>query len=75
MIDGLKDNRKKLESYVEKSPVLVTLLTPYIGYKNAAEVYKESLKTNKSIKELVLSKGLMKEEEIDVALSQDNIIA
>jgi aspartate ammonia-lyase len=74
MIDGLKDNRKKLESYVEKSPILVTLLTPYIGYKKAAEIYKESLKTNKSIKELVLSTGLMKEEEIENALSQDSII-
>lgn len=74
MIDGLKDNRKKLESYVEKSPILVTLLTPYIGYKNAAEIYKESSKANKTIKELVLSTGLMKEEEIDKALSQENII-
>jgi aspartate ammonia-lyase len=63
-----------LESYVEKSPILVTLLTPYIGYRNAAEIYKDSLKTNKTIKELVLSAGLMKEEEIDKALSQDNII-
>jgi aspartate ammonia-lyase len=63
-----------LESYVEKSPILVTLLTPYIGYRNAAEIYKDSLKTNKTIKELVLSTGLMKEEEIDKALSQDNII-
>ena len=74
MIDGLKDNRKKLESYVEKSPILVTLLTPYIGYKNAAEIYKESSEANKTIKELVLSTGLMKEEEIDKALSQENII-
>jgi aspartate ammonia-lyase len=74
MVDGIKDNRKKLESYVEKSPTLVTLLTPYIGYKRAAEIYNESLKTNKTIKELVLSMGLMKEEEIDHVLSQDNII-
>jgi len=74
MIDGLKDNRKKLESYLEKSPILVTLLTPYIGYKKAAEIYKELLKTNKTIKELVLSMHLMTEEEIDKALSYDNVI-
>jgi aspartate ammonia-lyase len=74
LIDGLKDNRKKLESYVQKSPILVTLLTPYIGYKKAAEIYKESLRTNKSIKELVLEMGLMNEKEVDNALSQDNII-
>ena len=74
MIDGLKDNRKKLGSYLEKSPILVTLLTPYIGYKKAAEIYKESLKTNKTIKELVLSMHLMTEEEIDKELSYDNVI-
>jgi aspartate ammonia-lyase len=74
MIDGLKDNREKLESYVKKSPILVTLLTPYIGYKKAAEIYKELLRTDKTIKELVLSMGLMTEEQIDNALSQDNIL-
>jgi aspartate ammonia-lyase len=74
LIDGLKDNRKKLESYVQNSPILVTLLTPYIGYKKAAEIYKESLRANKSIKELVLEMGLMNEKEVDNALSQDNII-
>jgi aspartate ammonia-lyase len=74
MIDGLKDNRKKLESYLEKSPILVTLLTPYIGYKKAAEIYKESLETNKTIKELVLGMHLMTEEEIDKALSYDKVV-
>jgi aspartate ammonia-lyase len=74
MIDGLKDNRKKLESYLEKSPILVTLLTPYIGYKKAAEIYKESLETNKTIKELVLGVHLMTEKEIDKALSYDKVV-
>ena len=32
MIDGLKANREQIESYVEKSPTIVTLLNPYIGY-------------------------------------------
>jgi aspartate ammonia-lyase len=73
MIDGLKANQEKLESYVEKSPVLVTLLTPYIGYIKAADIYKESLKTNISIRELVLSKGMMTKEEIDKALSKENM--
>jgi len=74
MIDGLKANQKRLESYIEKSPVLVTLLNPHIGYMKAAEIYKESLTTNKSIKELVLSKGLMTKEQVDNALSKVNIL-
>ena len=74
MIDGLKANLEKIESYVEKSPLLVTLLNPYIGYLKAADIYKESLSTNKSVRELVLSKGLMTKEDIDKALSKDNIL-
>ena len=74
MIDGIEANKDRLESYIEKSPVLVTLLNPYIGYLKAAEIYKESLKTNKSIRELVLSKGLMSKEQIDKVLSKENIL-
>jgi aspartate ammonia-lyase len=74
MIDGLQANKTKLESYIEKSPVLVTLLNPYIGYQKAAEIYKESLNTNKSIREIILSKGLMTKEDLDKALSKNNIL-
>lgn len=74
MIDGIKANREQLASYIEKSPVLVTLLNPYIGYLKAAEIYKESLKTNKSIRELVLEKKLMTKEDLDKALSKESIL-
>lgn len=74
LVDGIKANNDRLESYIEKSPVLVTLLNPYIGYLRAAEIYKESLKTHKSIRELVLSKGLMSKEQLDKVLSKQNIL-
>ena len=74
MVDGIEANRDKLESYLEKSPVLVTLLNPYIGYLKAAEIYKESLKTNKSIRELVLNKKLMTKQQLDKALSRKSML-
>jgi aspartate ammonia-lyase len=74
LVDGIKANKDRLESYIEKSPVLVTLLNPIIGYLKAAELYKESLKTNKSIRDLVLTKGLMSKEELDKVLSKENIL-
>jgi aspartate ammonia-lyase len=74
LVDGIEANKERLESYIEKSPALVTLLNPYIGYLKAAEIYKESLKTNKSIRELVLSKGLMSKEQLDKVLSKENIL-
>jgi aspartate ammonia-lyase len=74
MIDGLKENRERIESYIEKSPTLITLLNPYIGYLQAAEIYKESIKTKMNIRDLILRRGLMTREEIDRILSKENIL-
>jgi aspartate ammonia-lyase len=74
MIDGLKANREQIESYVEQSPTIVTLLNPYIGYLRAAEIYKESVKTKVSIRELILRSKLMKKDELDRILSKENMI-
>jgi aspartate ammonia-lyase len=73
-IDGIQPNSEKLKEQMEKSPILVTLLNPYIGYLKAAEIYKESLKTGRGIRELVLEKKLMKEKEIEDALSYERIL-
>lgn len=74
LLDGLKANKERLESYVEKSPVLVTLLNPHIGYLKAAEIYKESVKTGRSIRELVLEKKLMTKAQLDKALSKESVL-
>jgi aspartate ammonia-lyase len=73
-INGIQANSEKLKRQVEKSPILITLLNPYIGYLKAAEIYKESLKTGSGIRELILEKNLMKKEELDDALSYERII-
>ena len=65
LIDGLTANKEKLRKDIENSPVIVTLLTPKIGYLKSAELFKESLKTGKTIRELVVSKNLMTNKEID----------
>jgi aspartate ammonia-lyase len=65
LIDGLTANEKRLRQDIEKSPVIVTLLAPKIGYQKSAELYKESLKTGKTIRDLVVSKNLMTEKQVD----------
>ena len=52
-------------AYAESSPSIGTSLNPYIGYEKAARVIKASMKTGKSIRELVLDEGLMTEAELD----------
>lgn len=65
LIDGLTANKETLRKNIENSPVIVTLLTPKIGYLKSAELFKESLKTGKTIRELVVSKNLLSNKEID----------
>jgi aspartate ammonia-lyase len=64
LIDGLSANKKKLQENIENSPVIVTLLTPKIGYQKSAELFKESLKSGKTIRGLVLSKKLLTAKQL-----------
>jgi aspartate ammonia-lyase len=68
LIAGLTANKQKLRQYIENSPVIVTLLSPKLGYLVSADLYKESLKTGKTIRELVVSKGLMSQKEVNELL-------
>ncbi len=68
MLKGITANKDRLEASVEKNPILVTLLAPYIGYLKAAELYKEALKRDISIRELVLEKGLLDADKVDKVL-------
>lgn len=73
-IDGIQANTEKLRDQMENSPILITLLNPYIGYLRAAEIYKEALESRRSIRELVLEKKLMNEQELNKALSDEKIL-
>jgi fumarate hydratase class II len=67
-IDGIEANVEILKGYAESSPSIGTSLNPYIGYEKAAEVIKESIKTGRSIRELVLERKWMTAAELDKAL-------
>jgi len=68
LIDGISANKEKLLKNIENSPVIVTLLAPKIGYLKSAELFKESLKTGKTIRELAISKKLLTVKEINSLL-------
>ena len=68
LIDGLTANQTKLRQNIENSPVIVTLLAPKIGYLKSAELFKESLKSGKTIRELVISKKLLTNKEVNSLL-------
>ena len=67
-VDGIEANVEQCERYALSSPSVGTALNPYIGYDKAAEVIKQSLKENKTLREVVLERKLMTEAEVDTAL-------
>jgi aspartate ammonia-lyase len=73
-IQGITVNEKQCEQYLEKNPSLATLLAPKIGYLEAAKIAKQAQTENRSVKEIVLEKGLLKPEDIERIFSRKNLL-
>jgi fumarate hydratase class II len=65
---GVTANREKAYGWLAKNAILVTALNPVIGYMNGAAIAKEALATGRTIKELVVEKGLLSADEVDKLL-------
>lgn len=63
-ISGIKANEERCKEMVDNSIGIITALCPYIGYKDSANIAKEALASGKSVKDLILKKGILDEEEI-----------
>jgi aspartate ammonia-lyase len=72
-IDGITANEEIARKYFEGSPSIATALNPYIGYLAAAEIAKESVKTGKTVVQLVREKKLLTEEQIAKVFSPENM--
>jgi len=68
-VEGLTANSDRARELLERSTATATALSPYIGYAATAEIAKESVKTGKSIRELVLARGLLDAKQLDAVLS------
>ena len=62
---GIKANEEKMRENLNKSLMLVTALSPEIGYDMAGLVAKEAFESGKTLKEVCIEKKLMKEERFD----------
>jgi fumarate hydratase class II len=72
-LSGITADRQRCLAYAEGSLALVTALNPYIGYLNAAAVAKESLETGKSLRQIVLERGLINESELATVLNLEQM--
>jgi len=62
-IKGLKADKKRIKSLLDNSLMLVTALSPKIGYDNAAKIAKRALKNGTTLKEETLKTGLINEKD------------
>ena len=74
LINHLEANTEKLDENIQKNSILVTALVPVIGYDKSAEVAKEAMSQNKTIKEVLIDKNLISIEEIDELLDIEKLI-
>ncbi len=64
-VKGLKADKKRIKSLLENSLMLVTALSPKIGYDNAAKIAKKAHKNNTTLKEEAIKSGLITEKEFN----------
>ena len=67
-VAGIEADDVRCRELMERSLMLVTALNPYLGYDVAASVAKEALASGKSLREVVLARGLMDAATLDRAL-------
>ena len=73
-IKGLKANRKKIKNLLDNSLMLVTALSPKLGYDNASKIAKRAHKNGTTLKEESLKSGLITEKEYNKIVDPKKMI-
>ena len=73
-VDGITANLEKCRHYLEESPSVITALTPKIGYARAAEVFKEAVARGVRVRQVLLEKKVLTEEELNAAMTPQNLL-
>ncbi len=73
-ISGLKADKNRIKELLDNSLMLVTALTPKIGYDNAAKIAQKALKNKTTLKYETLKTGLINEKEYDKIINPKKMI-
>ncbi|MBQ5973341.1 MAG: class II fumarate hydratase [Oscillospiraceae bacterium] len=71
---GIRANRDKMDENLRRSLMLVTALSPRIGYENAAAAAQKAHREGLSLREACLALGLLTGEEFDACLRPEDMI-
>ena len=70
-VDGITADEARCRELLDRSTAVATALSPYIGYAKTADVAKESVKTGKPIRDIVLERRLLDAKQLDAILSAE----
>jgi fumarate hydratase class II len=73
-VEGIRANRERIAELVDRSLMLVTALSPSIGYDKAAEVAKKAHHDGTTLKEAALALGYVTEAEYDETVQPERMV-
>ncbi len=73
-IEGLQPNRERIQEHVEQSLMLVTALSPVIGYDKAAGIAKKAHHEGTTLREAALALGYLSGDEFDAAVRPEDMV-
>ncbi|MEX0745347.1 MAG: lyase family protein, partial [Phycisphaeraceae bacterium] len=72
---GIEPNRERIKEHMERSLMLVTALTPHIGYDKASEIAKSAHKRGTTLREEAVRLGHVSEDEFDRLVKPHDMVA
>lgn len=73
-LEGIKINLDRMNFLLNNSLMLVTALSPILGYEKSAYIAKKAFEENTSLKDVVLRENILTEEEFDKIINPKNMI-
>src|SRR6202035_3902512 len=74
LVDGAEPNAKQIRTFVERSLMLVTALSPVIGYDKASQVAHYALDHDLTLKEAALKLGFVSAEKFDQVVDPKKMV-
>src|SRR5262249_56140700 len=74
LVEGTKPNLKKINEYVERSLMLVTALSPVIGYDKASKIAHYAMDNDLTLKAAALKLGLVPQAQFDRVVDPQKMV-
>jgi len=73
-VQGIQPNKAKIKEHLDRSLMLVTALTPLIGYDKAAKIAQKAHQEGKTLRQAALGTGFISEKDFDENVNPKNMI-